>query len=252
MTRQLPRREGPPEDDELGEVPRENRIVFGHAEGRRASRIAWIGIALLLLAFVKPWAPFRGDEAPARPDAPIVVATAGPTPFVPPMEVPCVGGRWSVEADERWVGTVVRTWVLTDAVEASGPTDPAIRFVTVAAQQIISIGYCPPSGEAGGPDTRVTFFRLGVNVYEVPTTRFLMPPEAEAAANLLYRPMSARLVQPTTMVPPSWSAGRYVMRIDGADGYRRWLGVDVRLVLTDLLGSAPPTPSRPPATTPGN
>lgn len=218
-----------PNDDESHTVV----VGFGHSRGLRAERLATLALVLIIVAIIKPWGPGSPPAAVIRPSE-TALATAVPTVGPLLADLPCVGGRWSVEADERWVETVLRTWVLTDAVEATGPTDPAIRFVTVAAQQVISLGYCAAFGDDAGLKPTVTFFRLTPYPMIVPTTTFRMAPEAEAAANVLFRP--AAIPKPSALVvePMTWPAGRYVMRIDGPAGYRRYLGVDVRLVLTSL------------------
>jgi hypothetical protein len=224
------------------EGPREVHIRIERREGRRAERIAWIGAILVVLAIMKPWGSLG---TPATADRPQFRATDKPAPTedVVAPELPCIGGRWSIEADERWVGTVVRTWVLTDAVEALGPFDERIHFATVAAQQIISLGFCPPFHDAE-PGVTVTIFRLDATegVQIVDTVSVQMPKESEAMANVLYRP--APEPGASAGSNPMWQAGRYVLRIDAADSYRRWLGVDVRLIsMPGDLASLPPPPS---------
>ena len=225
------------------EGPREARVEIGHEPGRRADRIVIVGLVLVLIAIVKPWGATKPAEPASRP-LPTTEATAEPTSTVPLADLPCVGGRWSIEADERWVGTVLRTWVLTDPIDVDLPSDSRITFVTVAAQQVISLGYCASFGDDAGPATQVTFFRLDPAPVVVPTTPFHMPPEAEAAANLLFRPDGAAVPGASGMSTMTWPAGRYVIRVDGPGGYRRMLGVDVRLVLVQAAplpsgGSAP-------------
>ena len=224
-------------------VQHESHARIDHRVGRRAERIALVGGILLLIAIVKPWGqPAAAPEParPARPAATTAAATAGRV-----AEPPCLGLRWVIEADERWPGEVVRTWVLTDPVEATGPNDPAIRFVTVAAQQVLSLGYCPSIQDDAGPNSKVTVYRLDptpghlVVPNIVATVPHQMPSEAEAAANVLYR-LAPRLDSSPPPDAASWPTGRYVLRVDGPAGYRRWLGVDVLLI---VLAPTAPAPS---------
>jgi hypothetical protein len=221
-------------------VLHESHALVGGGTGRRAERVAVLAGVLVLLAVVKPWGADKPAEVAHRP-APSVAATER----VFFADLPCTGGRWLIEADERWAGDVVRTWVLTDAAEATGPTDPQIRFVTVAAPQVLSIGYCPALWDDARPHSNLTIYRLGPPVAIVATSPFRIPKEADAAANDLFRPAASSAPGASGAAPGTWPAGRYVMRVDGPDGYRRWLGLEIRLILIDLpvAGSAAPEAS---------
>jgi hypothetical protein len=201
-----------PEDERLAVHVRIER-----REGRRAERIGWLAVVLVVVAVMKPWGKLGDPPAPARGGA-FATPVSAPTREPIAADLPCVGGRWSIEADERWVGTVVRTWVLTDSVDATGPEDGRIRFVTVAAEQVIALGWCPPFHDAE-PNTTATFFRLDPDATAILTTPVQMRQEAEAMANILFQPAPIASAGTT----PTWPDGRYVIRIDGQDGYRRWL-----------------------------
>ena len=208
----------------------ESHASIGHP-GRTPERLVIVGLILLVLLLVKPWgAPPEQGTAPGPGPSPSPVAIR-PVTTEPrsSAEMPCTGLRWLVEADTRWAGRVVRSWILTDAVQATGPTDPAIKFVVVAAQQVVSIGYCPSHGDDNRPHDRLTIYRLDPTLSTVAAT--MVPPrDADAAANELFAPVTT---PGPSGQPPSvgtWQAGRYVIRIDGPAGDQRWLGVEVRLV----------------------
>ena len=215
-------------------VVHESHVSIGHGPGRTPERLVIVGLVLLVLLVIKPW-----GSTPEPATAPGPVANVAPTERpLSYAEMPCAGRMWLVEADARWAGQTVRYWVLTDAVEATGPSDPIIRFVVVAAQQVLSIGYCPSYHDDTRPHDRLTIYRLDPAVSTVTITPVQVPRDADAAQNELFAPMATP--GPSGQAPgvTSWAAGRYVMRIDGPDGYRRWLGVEVRLITTGMPSPA--------------
>ena len=212
----------------------ESHATIGHERGRIAERLAILGLVLVIVLVVKPW-----GATPEPASAPAPHATLAATPETLSFsELPCSGRMWLIEADTRWAGEVVRSWILTDAVEATGPTDPRIRFVVVAAQQVLAIGYCPSYRDDNRPHDRLTIYRLGSSVTTVPTTTVRVPQEAEAAANDLFAPVSRPGPSGDGAQQVSWGPGRYVIRIDGTGGYMRWLGLEIRIV----PGGGQPTP----------
>ena len=217
----------------------ESRASIGHEPGRTPERLVVVAVVLLLLLVIKPWGP-----TPEAATAPGPVASVAPTTETPIFnELPCSGGMWLVEADTRWAGEVVRSWILTDASQATGPTDPSIRFVVVAAQQVLAIGYCPAYRDDSRPHDSVTIYRLAPTVSEVATELVRVPKEADAAANDLFAPRAAPGASGADGKPISWGPGRYVMRIQGPEGYLRWLGVEIRLIAggqTNPPGSVSP------------
>ena len=95
------------------------------------------------------------------------------------------------------------------------------------------------------PHDRVTIYRLtpsagpaglGVTVSQVQTQLVRLPQDADAAANDLFAPASTP--GPSEGKPAGWAPGRYVMRIDGPEGYLRWVGLEIR-----LIGTGVPAPS---------
>jgi len=215
----------------------ESHVSIGHGPGRTPERLVIVGLVLLVLLVIKPWGPTPEPATAPRPVA-SVAPTEKPLSYA---ERPCTAGMWLVEADTRWAGQIVRSWILTDAVEATGPSDPAIRFVVVAAQEVLAIGYCPSYYDDTRPHDRLTIYRLDPTVSTVITTPVQVPREADAAQNELFAPMASP--GPSGQAPSvaSWAAGRYVIRIDGPDGYRRWLGVEIRLISAGMPspGSSP-------------
>ena len=208
-------------------VQHESRVRLDRKEGRAAERIALVGLALILVAIVKPWGgPAAAPSAVAPPPDRQPVAVE-PTPAGPVVDPACSSGRWPIEADERWAGQVVRTWLLTDAVTADGPADPRIRFVVVAAQQVVSLGYCPPYDDDVRPNDALSIYRLSPLPIVVPTVPIRMSHEANADANLLFRPAApAGASSPSGASsapgpgsslpagPPTWPAGRYVLLVE--------------------------------------
>ena len=220
----------------------ESSARIGHEPGRTPERLVIVALVLLIVLIVKPW-----GATPEVATAPGPVASVVPTPEILPFaELPCQARMWLIEADTRWADQVVRSWILTDATRATEPTDGNITFVVVAAQQVLAIGYCPSYFDDARPHDRVTIYRLtpatgpagpGISVAEVPTQQVRVPQDADAAANDLFAP--------ATSPAPSgadehvgWASGRYVMRIDGPEGYVRWLGLEIR-----LIGAGSPTPA---------
>jgi hypothetical protein len=218
----------------------ESHVSIGHGAGRTPERLIVVGLVLLVVLIVKPW-----GATPEQATAPGPVASIAPTPSpIAFADLPCSGRMWLIEADTRWADQVVRSWILTDPSEASGPTDPSIKFVVVAAQQVLAIGYCPSYHDDQRPHDNLTIYRLEPTVSTVITTPVQVPREADAAANELFAPMATP--GPSGQAPGAaeWASGRYVIRIDGSAGYRRWLGVEVRLIAP---GQASPAASASPA-----
>lgn len=221
------------------------RVTLGRGGRRRPERLAMAVGALLLVAIIKPWGPGRpAATAPPPRYTPI------PTERVLLSDLPCTGGQWLLEADERWAGAPLRTWTFTQAVEASGPLDPAISFVTIAAQQILAIGYCPSFWDDQRPHQRLTIYRLeNASFSTMDVAPVVVRRGVDAAANTLFRPAggpAGASADPAMDGRISWPEGRYVMQISGPSTYERWLGFDIRLV--SLSPTAPaPTPAVPTA-----
>jgi hypothetical protein len=209
------------------------RVRIGHDSGRRAERIALVVGVLVLIAVVKPWGSTPVAAPIAPPQQPLVIVTPMPTLLVVD-EHPCNNRSWLIQVDMLWPRQLVRSWILTDAVAASGPTDTRIRFVTAASPEVRALGYCPARSDDVPPDTRPTIYRLGPPV-EVVTTEEVTDSQFfdEQPENVLYRPAAAEqspAPSGASVAPTSWAAGRYVLRIDGPSGFQRWLGLEIRSV----------------------
>ena len=217
-------------------VKHETHVRIGHEAGRGAERIALIVAVLVLMAVLKPW----GSPPVAEPMAPQRQPLVTPTERVRVVDNhPCNNRSWLIQVDMLWPRRLVRSWILADPVAASGPTDPRIRFVTVASPEVRAIGYCPARSDDVPPDTRPTIYRLGPPLEIVITDRVIVPKAADQSGNVLYRPAAAgRSPGPSgaSQAPLSWEAGRYVLRIDGPPGYQRWLGLEIRIIEAEQPG----------------
>ena len=208
-------------------VMHETKVRIGREAGRGAERIALVVSVLVLIAILKPW----GSPPAAEPTAPRQEQpSVAPSEPVGAVEHACNNRHWLIQVDMLWPRRLVRSWILTDAVTASGPTDPRIRFVTVASPEVRALGFCPARGADVPPDTRPTFFRLGPPVEVVSTERVIVSRSPDEAENVLYRPATASRLPSASGArphPTSWAEGQYVLRIDGPSGIEHWLGVEI-------------------------
>lgn len=210
----------------------ETHVKIGRETGRGAERVALVVAVLVLVAILKPWGtpPAAAPVAPRQPT--VSVAPKEPVPVEPVVDRPCNNLNWLIQVDMLWPRRLVRSWIATDAVAASGPTDRRIRFVTVASPEVRALGYCPARSDDVPSDTRPTFYRLGPPV-EIVSTDQVTVPEFNEPTNVLYRPIAAgRSPAPSgaSPAPSSWAGGRYVMRIDGPSGFERWLGLEIVII----------------------
>jgi hypothetical protein len=239
-------------DEQQGVEPvvRDFHATLGRDARRRPERLAIVVGTLLLVAVIKPWPA----ALPAATGPPRHLATPVPTERVFASDLPCSASQWLLEADERWGGAPARTWTFTEAVEASGPLDPAISFATIAAQQLLAIGYCPAFWDDQRPHQRLTIYQLdGGGAIVIPTAPVLISRGDDASDNTLFRPAggpAGSSPDPEMYGRIAWQEGRYVMQIASVGGYQRWLGFDVRIVSASGFETAPaPSPAMPP--TPG-
>jgi hypothetical protein len=212
-------------------VMHEAHVRIGREPGRGGERMALVISVLVLIAILKPW----GTPPAAEPIAPREPSNPGQSSVTPtePVRVAdhaCNNLNWLIQVDMLWPRRLVRSWILTDAVVASGPTDPRIHFVTVASPEVRALGYCPARSDEVPPGTRPTFYRLGPPVELVATDSVTPPKSAEGPDNVLYRPAAASSSPSPSGASPApitWAGGRYVMRIDGPSGFQRWLGLEI-------------------------
>jgi len=211
----------------------ESRPALVLGRGRGAERLVVAGLALLALLVLKPW-----GAAPNVATAPTPAASVSPTRDSQYADnVACAGRMWLIEAETRWAGDIVRSWILTDGAQATGPTDSRIKFVVVAAQQVLALGYCPAHPDDSRPHDNVSIYRLAPSVAEVEIQRVRVAREPDAAANDLFAPVATPGPSGEAGAEPTWGAGRYVIRVESPDGDVRWLGVEIR-----LIGPTRPTP----------
>lgn len=131
---------------------------------------------------------------------------------------------------------MVRSWILAQAVQASGPADPIITFVAVASPEVLGLGFCPAAGEGVPLDNRLTIYRLGERTEVVPIEAIPIARPGESE-NVLFRPTaSGRSPAPSDSArePERWPSGRYVMQIDGPDGFQRWLGLEIQILEAEV------------------
>lgn len=230
---------------------------------------------LLALAIVKPWdwgGPGPRARASAVP-APTPTVAPRPTADLTPSGLAagvCLGtGAWRVASLETWQlagrngvrRQEVRVWrALTPLPDATGPDDPAIPVVDVAAMEVDALGWCAP---VVGPDAPagpivVTAFRLdrGGGDSLPNALRRIAPVNGETPFAALYQDATgdcpADLGSCSGRGRPasgtSWPAGWYVFRLDDQGGQRTlWFGVDVILLPRPSIGPPGPDPSLTPA-----
>ena len=215
--------------------------ITERVEGERGRIAAFrVGLAVVIVlgaALFKPWEPVGDDVADAPPGRPADAARSPrstspirPAPAARDDEVTDLCLRplgWRVIATEIWVDRTARTWKAIDAVEASGPDDPAIQMVLVTGEAVPRLGWCAP---VVGPEippvaARATIFALRSRRPVELTTRLLEPTEPGSGGGV-WAPPDDRAAPPAAT--DSWPAGRYVIRIATPDGrFERWLGAKV-------------------------
>ena len=212
------------------------QMRMGRGPGRGAERLVFVLVVLVLIAVVKPWgSPPAAETVPPLRATGTATGTATPTDRVPVGDHPCTGRHWLIQSDIQLSDRLVRSWVPADAVEASGPRDPTITFVPVVSRRVLAIGYCPAVDDDVPLGTRLTVYRLGRSIEVVPAEAIPIT-EPGASENALFRPaVPAGSQGPagSPRAPEEWGSGRYAMRIDGANGFSRWLGVEIRILTAE-------------------
>jgi hypothetical protein len=220
--------------------------------GRGAGVVAALIAIFVAVALVKPWpGPGAPRPTPRATVTPRVVASADP---LAELRLHCQEPPgWRIYSQELWSTLTVRSWrSLEPAYHASGPLDPAIPVVPLAAR-IDALGYCSPwTPEQRPPDTAsVEGWRIVIPGRQadggqfgppVATTTTLEPlePGWPSVLGALYRPPAG--VHGAGGATAVWPDGRFVFAVRGP-GYERWWGVDVE---------APPLPpDRRPVASPG-
>jgi hypothetical protein len=224
--------------------------------------------ALLVAAILKPWDWGAVRPPTRRAPPPPVAATVGPsaTPDLSQEGLAasvCLGtDAWRVATIETWrlviaaavVTQQVRVWRAVSPIgSVTGPADPRIPLVGVAAMELNALGWCAPGNGNDRPTgaVDVTMWRVTpAGGAEVVPIRQIAPVGGETRLAALYREVSDCVAgygcsgAGVPLLAPSWSAGRYVVRFaDAGTGSVWWFGADVQ-----VLGA----PTAPPAASPSS
>jgi hypothetical protein len=208
--------------------------VAGPNTGRAVLRLAWIVVALIGVAVLKPW-----GEAPSSP--PAARPATGPTPEVsqtsrPRNEMDLVSSfclepsGWRVYSAEHWAGQRVRSWTaVTPVSSATGPTDPRIPIIPVVSQAVLAIGFCSPVHGPEAPPSTATDHIYRLRTVTIDGERLL---RADAVAPVRIAPVERASYLGAVYGPlsgSSWADGVYIVRIEGS-GYTRWFGIQVEIL----------------------
>ncbi len=197
--------------------------------GRTATRLAFLALAAIMVALLKPWDLVA---APASVSPPNALAPPLPSPdLATPTPRPGSAGGVSCEVPDGWRlvtvqrvdGRLVVTWSVIQPVVAGGP--PADRSpLELSGGGVVAVGVCAPGARSADVEVAGLWQLTG----SVLTTR-----SAEPAHDLPSAPVSdpARLVLPAdASSPAAWSPGRYVLGIRypaGATGPLFYVAVDL-------------------------
>jgi hypothetical protein len=219
-----------PSPDETGPRP----VVVRVPAPRRdtAARIAVILAAFLAVAIVKPWpsASLSGDAAASH--APRVAsAEPRPTETISPVAGYCndpVG--WRVATVEQLLdGTALRGWGAVEPIVATGPRDVRIQFFVVSSASVSALGYCAPPYDIPPADAQVRIYRVDDRRTPEQVSVVRLGPNPASSLGALYRPPPD--AQTPARTAASWATGLYIFEVSTADGYQRWFGADVRLIV---------------------
>jgi hypothetical protein len=222
---------------------------------------ALLGV-LLVAAIVKPWD--RGGSQPVIERAPAVVASATPGPSATAdlsqeglAASVCLGtDAWRVATIETWrlvnagviVTQQVRVWrAVSPAASVTGPDDPRIPLVGVAAMELNALGWCAPGNGDDRPTgtVDVTMWQVTASgAAELVPIRQVAPVGGQTRLAALYREATGCVAGDgcsgagVPLLAPTWPAGRYVLRFaDAGTGGVWWFGADVQILAAP---TAPP------------
>ena len=241
----LPRRTGP--DADPGETPAA-LAVTPVAAPRGSPRLAagfWLVAAFVLIALLKPWGGGGRVAATLLPDV------AGPAEITPEptedrsavglAEPVCLGaGAWRIATLETWRARSVRVWRAIEPVgAATGPLDPSIPAVPVAADVLTGLGWCAPaygSEQPIGPAHVRAWQVVDGAAHEV-ALRQVQPADGVTPIAALYLPATG-----------AWTSGRVVFEYrDDGTGALRWLAADLQIA---ALAPGPSAGASPAASSP--
>jgi hypothetical protein len=229
---------GPPRSD----APPPTEVVRLPSPGRQLPAVAILLLVAVVIAFLKPWdlgrelRPERAATAPT-PTPPRGLDRSRPNAAIPPGAVPCFSDReWRVVTVERLTGVDRRSWIAVEPVAARGPTDRRIPTRRLAAEQLLAIGYCPPTRGAGAPEDPRLVALYHVAADERSLTRIRSPllfaPKGAGTAEV-YRPQPIPEGREGT-----WAAGRYVMQVAVGRATSVWFALE-------FVAVRPPRPQGP-------
>ncbi|HEY2887301.1 MAG TPA: hypothetical protein VGJ17_01690 [Candidatus Limnocylindrales bacterium] len=219
-----------------------------------------------------------GVDGSATP-APVPTASAAPGSDAAAAQTCAYPQGWRSATLQNYAGRRALVWTAVEAVQATSPLDPAIPFDGIAGDTFTAIGWCAP---VDGPDrppqgTAGRLYRIE-NGRAVPEPYVRLHPAAPNPLGELWGPVgrasaaspgpgasptasapAASPVDGTGLLPdeagttgPIWPPGHYVIELgDPADGWARWLGLDIRLSPPVVDPASGPTESVGPAASDG-
>ena len=235
-------------DEEREPRPVDMPIQAIGRDGANGLRLPVLLVVLgILVAVAKPWGggeatrpiPSPSDSVgAAASSAPAAAQPSGaderrsPRPEGTDMTVICASpSTWSIATLQRWAGRpgAIRTWTVIEPTSASGPTDPSIPTVPIAANEIAAIGYCAPGISTTGPPSGAMGELYRVDASGAHLQRVVrLEPKVQDALGILWTPATLGHVSRTSS--SGWPAGIYIVHVtDHGQGYDRWLGADIRV-----------------------
>lgn len=224
--------------DEPGETRTATPTIRLAGRGHGPSVVVAVVAVFLAVAWVKPWpaAAPRAAIVPVGPTRPPAEPTPDP---LSDLKYHCQEpSGWRVYARERWAGRALRSWrTMEPARVADGPLDPGIPVIPLGAT-IVNLGYCSPWNTAERPPAGATVagWRLTARTTDPRSGWEATPIELRATAPTpatvvagLFAPPASRLDRPGPSGEGTWSAGRWVFTVRGAD-YDRWWAIEVQLL----------------------
>jgi hypothetical protein len=247
-------RESQPRESQSGESqPREPRPVevtvqpIGR-DGAKSLRLPIFLVVLgLVVAIAKPWSWGQASRPILSPSAPVgAAAGSAPAAAQPPgandrrsprpdgtdMTVICASpSTWSIATLQRWAGrpAPIRTWTVIEPVSATGPTDPLVPTVPIAANEIAAIGYCAPANSPTGPPAGATAELYRIDASGAHLQRVVrLEPRIQDPLGILWIPATGGRAPKASS--PGWTAGIYIVHVTERQlRYDRWLGADIRI-----------------------
>jgi hypothetical protein len=218
-------------------------------------RIATIAIALVAVAVVTPWAWFGptgtggGSATPTTPAAssfgPAATPTDTPTPTLPADAIECLQPvGWRLVMATESADQLTRSWTVIQPATATGPDDPRLVPLLVAADNVVGLGFCADHQQLGTDPAIVAsaWRRSDADGTWQPFDVAASPPDLrDGGSAVMARPAAAA----------TWPNGSYAFRITRGFGVE-WFRVDlvwppVYILSEPIVRSGPAGPSGLPA-----